>query len=388
MAWCTVRSLLSRGLRCSAPLSSMGAAPEIAGKFVTCRSASGTSDSFARAASSLQLPSFEDDAYAGPEPRVAAHLLGKPVKLQHLRERLLELGCPTGMWQGQVLLCGSSAALGQQRCSAVILPDGCVICWHMSRKTEHIILELAAGCPANRRTPTSLGALNLVLEGHLQPSADGEPIASETMEVVDARNGAVTKIDKEDGCIHLTSNPEERGSDQLAVSLGMAVAVRLEALEKKIERQLEADWQALQKETRKLRHMMLNLSNISHRIFVDENMIHSMRYELNAQAGLLDPPELLWEHAPAERLYDKVVAHFDVRRRTSLLNERLSYSLDYLHTLGEHMRHLHSVRLERMIIVLITFELGVGVMGLYAGFSPHAPPTAIQTAETSPAAAK
>lgn len=381
MAWCMALSLRLQGLRCRALLST----PQIAGKFVICRAASGTaSDSFARAAPSLHLPTFEDDAYAGPEPRVAAHQLGKPVKLQHLRERLLELGCPTGMWQGQVLLCGSSAALGQQRCSAVILPDGCVICWHMSRKTEQIILELAAGCPANRRTPTSLGALKLVLEGHLQPSADGEPIASETMEVVDARNGACTKIDKEDGCIHLSSNPEERASDQLAVSLGMAVAVRLEGLEKKIERQLEEDWQGLQKETRKLQPnaMMLNLSNISHKIFVDENMIHSMRYELNAQAGLLDPPELLWEHAPAERLYDKVVAHFDVRRRTSLLNERLSYSLDYLHTLGEHVRHLYSVRLERMIIILITLELGVGVMGLYAGFSPHAPPTAVGTAET------
>merc|ERR1711862_890828 len=67
-------------------------------------------------------------------------------------------------------------------------------------------------------------------------------------------------------------------------------------------------------------------------------------------------------HVLAERLYDQVVAHYDVRRRTALINERLSYSLDYLHTLGEHVRHQYSVRIERMIILLIFLELCVGVV--------------------------
>merc|ERR1712019_16637 len=87
-----------------------------------------------------------------------------------------------------------------------------------------------------------------------------------------------------------------------------------------------------------------------------------MGYALNSEAGVLDAPDLLWDHALAERLYDQVVAHFDVRRRTALLNERLSYSLDYLQTLGEHVRHQYSVRLERAIIVIIFLELCVGVM--------------------------
>merc|ERR1712113_418076 len=105
----------------------------------------------------------------------------------------------------------------------------------------------------------------------------------------------------------------------------------------------------------------LNLNRVSHRIFVMEKQLHDMRYELNSEAGILDAPDLLWEHAVAERLYDQVVAHFDVRRRTALLNERLSYSLDYLHSLSEHVRHQYSVRLERIIILLIFLELCVGL---------------------------
>jgi len=107
----------------------------------------------------------------------------------------------------------------------------------------------------------------------------------------------------------------------------------------------------------------LNPSRVSHRIFLTEKGLHELRYELNSEAGLLDAPELLWDHALAERLFDQVVAHFDVKRRKAQLNERLSYSLDHLHTLGEHVKHQYSVRLERIIIILIFLELCVGILG-------------------------
>lgn len=306
------------------------------------------------------LPLFVDDRFPGPEPRVSASLLGNAIDLNGLRTRLQELGCPTGMWQGQVLFCGSSEGLGQQQCSAVFLPDGCAVCWHMSRETEQFVLELASSSPAQRRRPTRLGVLEVVLEGSRSALEDSEPLATEELDVVDAVEGARTVLDPHDGSLRLTTCEETRASHQLGLSLGLAVAVRLDALETKIERRLQADWQDMRADVR----LIVNLSGVSHRIFVEENVLHEMRNELNSEAGLLDAPDLLWEHALAERLYDQVVSHFDVRRRRALLNERLSYSLDYLHTLGEHVRHLYSVRLERMIIVLIALELGVGIMGL------------------------
>ncbi|CAJ1416831.1 unnamed protein product [Effrenium voratum] len=279
--------------------------------------------------------------------QVSAHLLGQSIRLRQLRERLAELGGQLTTWQGQVLVCSGSNS--EPNCSAVFLANGCVVCWHTSETTQKQLLQLAAECPATRRGPVNLGALQLVLEGRLQPQEDGEPIASESMELLDAPAGASTQL-KSDGCLHLSIDPEVRRTHQVAISLGMAVAVRLESLETKIERQLESDWKALQKEVARLEDpwtVSTSLKDVSHRIFKYEHMLHRMRYELNAEAGLLDPPELLWEQPIAEKLHDQVVAHFDVRRRTTLLNERLSYSLDYLHTLGEHVRHLYSVRLER-----------------------------------------
>eukprot|EP00927_Polykrikos_kofoidii_P048498 TRINITY_DN42771_c0_g1_i1.p1 TRINITY_DN42771_c0_g1~~TRINITY_DN42771_c0_g1_i1.p1 ORF type:complete len:441 (+),score=57.72 TRINITY_DN42771_c0_g1_i1:83-1405(+) len=299
------------------------------------------------------LTPFVDERYPGPEPRVSAFLIGTAVDLRQLRRRLAEMGCPMVMWQGEVLLCGSSAEVGQQQCNAVFLPDGCAVCWNMSRETERKMLRIAADCPAKRRGPPHTPAS----ASSWSSSSPCQPVASEHLEITDSSDGVTTSLDVQEGTLSLTSDTRLRTSHQLGLSLGLAVAVRLDNLERRIEAKLDAERLDLYAQVRSL-----NLSTVSHRIFEAETGLHELRYGLNSEAGVLDAPDLLWEHALAERLYDQVVAHFDVRRRTALLNDRLSYSLDYLHTLGEHVRHQYSVRLERAIVVIIFLELCLGVM--------------------------
>ena len=48
-------------------------------------------------------------------------------------------------------------------------------------------------------------------------------------------------LDPYDGVLRLTKDPEARASQVLGLSLGLAVAVRLDALERRIEQQLEDD---------------------------------------------------------------------------------------------------------------------------------------------------
>merc|ERR1740121_3551815 len=109
---------------------------------------------------------------------------------------------------------------------------------------------------------------------------DSEPLAMEELEAVDADDGAGTVFDPHDGTLRLTTSIQTRSSHQLGLSLGLAVAVRLDALERKIERRLDADWKDMRSQAR---HAM-NLSGVSHRIFEAENVIHELRYELNSEA--------------------------------------------------------------------------------------------------------
>eukprot|EP00747_Dinoflagellata_sp_TGD_P138702 gnl/TRDRNA2_/TRDRNA2_175814_c1_seq1.p1 gnl/TRDRNA2_/TRDRNA2_175814_c1~~gnl/TRDRNA2_/TRDRNA2_175814_c1_seq1.p1 ORF type:complete len:419 (-),score=47.45 gnl/TRDRNA2_/TRDRNA2_175814_c1_seq1:126-1298(-) len=314
------------------------------------------------------LPAFEDDSLPGPEPRVTAFLLPRPVDLRALRHRLTELECPTSMWQGQVLLSGSSASLGQQLCSAIFLPDGCAVLWHMSRGTERHVLHIAAGHPAPRFRLPRLGDCRkpgLDSRGEeewseqavsaVSAAGDAEPLAREELDVVESPEGAGTSFNPHDGLLQLAHrSAEDRASHQLGLSLGLAVAVRLDALERRIEEHLETYRRSMHAES----HRTFFLSDVSQRIFVAERRLHELRYELT---DLLEAPDLLWDHAEVEHLYDQVVVHFDIRRRISLLDSRLSHSLDYLGTLSEHVRHMYSVRLERIIIVLIFLELCVGL---------------------------
>eukprot|EP00913_Durusdinium_trenchii_P016903 g15891.t1 len=283
-------------------------------------------------------------------PIITADLLPQPINLQKFRDLVNTDRSTTLKWgQGKVLFCDG---LGGTASSAVLLAEGCVVCWQATEAQRRLLLEKAASCPETRgRRFRSLGEARESFGSPRSPA-----VSSETLDLGEAAPGQKThmssngklalSIDPEDSLVHRNHSPVLPRSQIVGVGLGTGPHVPLTG-----------------------RY---------------EHMIHKLRYELNAEAGLLDSPDLLWENATAEKLHDKVVAHFDVRRRTEVLNQRLSlgpepgglsprmklrrplrsYSLDYLHTLGEHVRHLHSVRLERMIIILITLELGVGIMGL------------------------
>merc|ERR1712157_394247 len=111
----------------------------------------------------------------------------------------------------------------------------------------------------------------------------------------------VTTLDPEDGLLRLTRERRARASHQLGVSLGLAAAVRLEALERKIEERLEVE--AIGEEV----NHALNLSKLSERIFGAEKGLHALRYELNSEASVLEASDVLSENSLAERLYDQVL---------------------------------------------------------------------------------
>lgn len=309
------------------------------------------------------LPVFQDHRYPGPEPHVGAFFLRTAIDLHQLKARFQELDCPTILFQG-ILLAGGSAELGQQKVSSVALADGCLICWHMNRKTELMLQKLAASCPGSRRGPTDVTVTGrpetYARMGQLGLAA---PLSEERLDVMDAHQTVISSVDAQEGSVWLTRDPQERQNHQLGVSLGLAVAVRVDALERQIEAKLDENWREISREGKNT----IFLAAVSHRIFIMESGLHDLRYELNSEAGHVDAPEVLWEHSIAERLYEQVLTHHDTRKRTALLNERLSYSFDYLRTLSEHVRHQYSVRLEVIIIILIFFELCVGIMSMLPG---------------------
>ncbi|CAE7707310.1 Rmnd1 [Symbiodinium pilosum] len=75
---------------------------------------------------------------------------------------------------------------------------------------------------------------------------ESEPLASESMDFVYEHPddpGGETRLDKNTGQLHLKAS-QNGNLEQIAISLGMDVAVRLDALETYIENKIKEDWKA------------------------------------------------------------------------------------------------------------------------------------------------
>jgi len=301
------------------------------------------------------LPIFIGNRFPEQSQRVSVHFPNTSTDLQDRWNELEMVGCPPAIWRGQVPYCESCEHLGQQGCSAVFLPGTCPSCSHMYSATELVTFQLAMSSRLERRGRFPFWVH--VVGARSLPGTGPETILMQRLDMIEEtnktneeetedrkkkKNDECTKLDPLHGCLRLTS------------------AVRLDALEKQIERRLEADRQSMCA----VSQHTSNLGSVSDCSFIAEDTLHELRYELHAEKRVLDAPDLPQEHASIERFHDQVILHFDVRRRIAILNERFGYSFEYLHTFAEHVRHLYSMRLERIVLVLIVLELCVGMMQL------------------------
>ena len=72
---------------------------------------------------------------------------------------------------------------------------------------------------------------------------------------------------------------------------------------------------------------------------------------------MLDTPEFYWEHENLEALYHKLHNYLSITRRTDVMNEKLTQCYELLELISGHLNDKHHVRLEWMIIALITVEV-------------------------------
>jgi glutathione synthase len=85
--------------------------------------------------------------------------------------------------------------------------------------------------------------------------------------------------------------------------------------------------------------------------------LFALRNELNLNSDLLDTPEFYWEHENLETLYHKMYNYLSISRRTDVMNEKLAQCCELLELISGHLNDKHHVRLEWMIIALITIEV-------------------------------
>uniref|UniRef100_A0A1A8MF02 Required for meiotic nuclear division 1 homolog n=1 Tax=Nothobranchius pienaari TaxID=704102 RepID=A0A1A8MF02_9TELE len=81
------------------------------------------------------------------------------------------------------------------------------------------------------------------------------------------------------------------------------------------------------------------------------------RHCINLRSDLLLTPDFYWDRENLEKLYDKTCQFLSINRRVNVVNEKLEHCSQLTDLMRSHLSEKHSLRLEWMIVVLITIEV-------------------------------
>uniref|UniRef100_A0A8C8SI72 Required for meiotic nuclear division 1 homolog n=1 Tax=Pelusios castaneus TaxID=367368 RepID=A0A8C8SI72_9SAUR len=97
--------------------------------------------------------------------------------------------------------------------------------------------------------------------------------------------------------------------------------------------------------------------------------LFALRHCINLSSDLLITPDFYWDRENLEGLYDKTCQFLSINRRVKVMNEKLQHCMELTDLMRNHLNEKHALRLEWMIVILITIEVSLGVPVPY--FSHH-----------------
>ncbi len=203
-------------------------------------------------------------------------------------------------------------------------PYGCAVFWGIKPSDIGILLEMA------------------------QPAAV-KSVQGSVYDECYYRYADQSKIHEEDDLIDLD------GSDpilKLSLSYGLSQSVKLTVFENTIAEAIQKS-KHLPEELAQRGKTSLSRQQLSRKI----GALYAERHSINLHSDLLDTPEFFWRRPNYESYYHMASDYLDIDMRTNILNQRLSILQELYEILSDELKHLHSSRLEWIIILLIVSEV-------------------------------
>ncbi|MBO1926063.1 RMD1 family protein [Thiomicrorhabdus sp. 6S2-11] len=148
-------------------------------------------------------------------------------------------------------------------------------------------------------------------------------------------------------------------SSLIIVALVLAQSVGLEHFEIEVERNYTKGRKLLEKSSR--------FSWIQRKQFSDyAKQISLLRHDMVLDLMLLDKPDVLWDNEDLERLYTQLSESLELKSRFDIISYKLDTLKDDIAMIMDLHHHKHSSFLEWIIILLILFEV---IMGLGEHFN-------------------
>ena len=100
--------------------------------------------------------------------------------------------------------------------------------------------------------------------------------------------------------------------------------------------------------------------------------LFKLRVDVNLTSDVLDTPDLFWDEASLQALYDAIRAYLEIDDRAQTLNERLAVANELLEVIHEHFSNAAMSKITWIIIILIVVACIVAVGEISARIILHA----------------
>ncbi|XP_020775385.1 required for meiotic nuclear division protein 1 homolog [Boleophthalmus pectinirostris] len=161
-----------------------------------------------------------------------------------------------------------------------------------------------------------------------------------------------TKLERGNFVLSDQMEQQEAVLEKFAFSNALCLSVKLAIWEVALDNFVESI-QSIPETLKSGKRVKLSSAEVMRKI----GELFTLRHCINLRSDLLMTPDFYWDRENLEKLYDKTCQFLSINRRVNVVNEKLEHCTQLTDLMRSHLSEKHSLRLEWMIVILITIEV-------------------------------
>ncbi|KAJ0008746.1 hypothetical protein NQD34_016161 [Periophthalmus magnuspinnatus] len=161
-----------------------------------------------------------------------------------------------------------------------------------------------------------------------------------------------TKLERGNFILSDQMEQQEAVLEKFAFSNALCLSVKLAIWEVALDNFVESI-QSIPETLKSGKRVKLSSAEVMQKI----GELFTLRHCINLRSDLLMTPDFYWDRENLEKLYDKTCQFLSINRRVNVVNEKLEHCSQLTDLMRSHLSEKHSLRLEWMIVILITIEV-------------------------------
>ncbi|XP_070835493.1 required for meiotic nuclear division protein 1 homolog [Chaetodon trifascialis] len=210
--------------------------------------------------------------------------------------------------------------------------EGSVVFWNVEEKTMKRVMR--------------------VLERHELQPYEVALVHWENEEINYTLGEGNTKLERGNFILSDNMDQHEAVLEKFAFSNALCLSVKLAIWEVALDNFVESI-QSIPETLKSGRRVKLSSAEVMKKI----GELFTLRHCINLRSDLLLTPDFYWDRENLEKLYEKTCQFLSINRRVNVVNEKLEHCTQLTDLMRSHLSEKHSLRLEWMIVILITIEV-------------------------------